>query len=331
MLLSVKTGELENNLNNLWTKRVDKYGTIVAFALAILIFSILSPHFRTVENLINLGLQTSYLLVSALGLTFVAMTGNTDLSLGGVLGLCAAVFAGLLRDGASPLIAVAAGVGIGAFFGVVNGYLVAYRKLSAFIVTVAIMFLTKGIERFYSGGFSIWLRHPAVLRFANGSVGVIPNMVILSMVVFFLAYLFLHQTKKGLHIQAIGQSAETAMMAGIPVQRLKFVAFVIAGVFYALAGIMVSLRSSGTIAYAGDRLLLPTMGVCFVGQTVLGARRPNVPGVLVGALILGAISNAFTLMGIDFYYTPIAQGLVLVIAAAVSTGQKRQIQQEHIS
>lgn len=328
MLFSVKTKELENNT---WTKRIDKYGTILAFALAILAFSILSPHFRTVDNLLNLGVQTSYLLVAALGLTFVTMTGNIDLSLGGVIGLCAAVFAGLLRDGSSPLIAVVAGMGIGAFFGVISGYLVAYRKLSAFIVTVAIMFLTKGIERFYSGGFSIWLRHPAVLDFANKSVGIIPNMVIVSMVAFSFVYIFLHQTKKGLHIQSIGQSAETAIMAGIPVQRLKFITFVIAGVFYALAGILVSLRSSGTIAYAGDRLLLPTMGVCFVGQTVLGARRPNVPGVLVGAIILGSINNAFTLMGIDFFYTPIAQGLVLVIAAAVSTGQKRQIQQEHLS
>ena len=306
----------------------DKYGTILAFGLTVLFFSIVSPYFRSGENFVNLGMQTSFLLVSGLGLTLVALTGEIDLSLGGLIGLGNALFAGLLKAGYPVHICISASVGACLLFGITTGLLVAYRRLSSFVVTVAMMFLAMGFERYYSGGFSIWIRDPKVLAFASGSIGPVPNVVLVAAIVAIVMYIIINQTRTGMHVQAVGQNAETARSVGISVKRIKLCSFIAASLFYAIAGILVSLRSSGTIVYAGQALLLPTMAVTFVSQTVLGARRPNVFGVLVGALILGAIHSAFTLLNIKFYYVPIAQGLLLVIAAALSAANRREIPQD---
>ncbi len=307
---------------------LDKTGTVAAFAVIILVFSLMSPFFLTRSNIFSLLRQISPILIAGLGITFVNMAGESDLSLGGTLGLAVTLFAGFLRAGIAPLPTFFAVIGICMLFGITNGFLVAYLRLSSFIVTVATMFIAMGVEVSTYGGFSIWIRHESVLSFANGTFLQIPNLAAVAGVVFVITYIVLHQTKFGVHLQAIGENYDTANLMGIPIRRLKFISFVIANVFYSIAGILLVMRTSGAIVYSGQRLLLPALGVTFVAKTVFGARRPNVFGVLVGALILGSINNAFTLIGLQFYLVPIAQGLVLVAAAAVSTLNKRDIQQE---
>lgn len=309
---------------------LDKTGTILAFIVMVVIFSILSPFFGSTSNIVNIVLQISPLLVTALGITFVNMAGESDLSLGGVLGLSATLFCGFLKSGMNPLLAFVAVIGICLAFGVLNGYLVAYIRLSSFIVTTAVMFIGMGLEKSYNNGFSIWIRNPTVVAFANGNLLGIPNLIVLGAIVYACTHLLLHQTKFGVHIQSVGESYETSNLMGIPVRRLKFTSFVIASAFYGLGGIMYAMRSSGAIVYSGQKVLLPALAVTFVARTVLGAKRPNTFGIIIGALLLGVINNAFTLMGVEFYYIPIAQGVVLVVAAALSTANKRDIQQENL-
>ncbi len=307
---------------------LDKFGTVIAFAVILVIFSLLSPFFFTRSNIFSLLRQISPILVAGLGITFVNMAGESDLSLGGTLGLAVTLFAGFLRAGIAPTPTFFAVIGICMLFGIANGILVAYLRLSSFIVTVATMFIAMGVEVSTYGGFSIWVRHESVLSFADGTFLQIPNLAVVAGVIFGITYIILHQTKFGTHLQSIGENYDTANLMGIPIKRLKFLSFVIANVFYSIAGILLVMRTSGAIVYSGQRLLLPALGVTFVAKTVFGARRPNVFGILVGALILGSINNAFTLIGLEFYLVPIAQGLVLVAAAAVSTLNKRDIQQE---
>jgi ribose transport system permease protein len=106
--------------------------------------------------------------------------------------------------------------------------------------------------------------------------------------------------------------------------------FVAAAVFYAIGGILNSLRSSGAIVYSGQRLLLPALAITFIAKTVLGTKRPNIPGILVGSLMLASISTAFTLMRIEFYYSLCAQGLILIFAAILSVSERKTILQEDL-
>lgn len=311
-------------------KFFDVWGSLLTFAILIVIFCVLSGSFRTGSNLINILTQSAPTLIIALGVTFVNLSGESDLSLGGIVGLSASLFCGFIANGSSPMVAAIVSIGAGALFGLINGLLVAYAGLSSFITTISIMFLTQGLEYAYCGGSSLWVRDHPVVKIVTTTIGPIPVMVILTLVLFLAVYLVIHQTKVGLHIQSVGLSQDAAKFAGIPVKRLKLVMFVLAGVFYALGGILNALRSSGSIIYSGQRLLLPVLAVTYIAKTILGTKRPNIPGILVGALMLTSISTAFTLLGMDFYYTLIAQGIVLLFAAVLSVSNRGVMLQEDL-
>lgn len=311
-------------------KFFDVWGSLLTFATMIGVFCLLSSSFRTAGNAFNILTQSAPTLIIALGMTFVNMSGESDLSMGGTVGLCASLFCGFIAGGHSILTASLVSVGAGALFGLVNGLLVAYCGLSSFITTISIMFLTQGLEYAYSGGSSLWVRDNPVVKLVTASAGPIPIVVLLSLGIFVLVYLFMHRTKAGLHVQAVGLSQDAAKFAGIPVKPIKLAMYVLAGVFYALGGVINALRSAGSIIYSGQRLLLPVLAVTYIAKTILGTKRPNVPGILVGALMLTCISTAFTLMNLDFYYTYIAQGLVLIFAAILSVSNRRVILQEDL-
>lgn len=308
----------------------DVWGSLLTFVIMIGVFCILSSRFYTFENIINVFTQSAPTLIIALGVTFVNMSGESDLSLGGIVGLSASLFCGFIAKGSSILTASIVSVGAGVLFGIVNGLLVAYAGLSSFITTISIMFLTQGLEYAYSGGASLWVRNHPVIKIVTESVGPIPIMVILTLILFIIVYIVMHQTKFGQHVQSVGLSQDAAKFAGISVKKIKFLMFALAGVFYAIGGVLNALRSSGSIIYSGNRLLLPVLAVTFIAKTILGTKRANVPGIIVGALMLTAISNAFTLLGIEFYYTLIAQGLVLVFAAILSVSNRKVILQEDL-
>lgn len=308
----------------------DVWGSTLTFIIMIVVFSILSKSFRSPSNIINILVQSAPTLIIALGVTFVNMAGETDLSLGGIVGLCASLFCGFIAKGHDPLVAALIGIGAGLVFGLINGVLVAYAGLSSFITTISMMFLTQGLEYAYSGGSSLWVRDHPVMKIVTASVGGIPIMVIITLVLFLLVYLMMHQTRKGLHIQSVGLSQDAARFAGIPVKPIKLIMFSLAGVFYALGGMLNALRSSGSIIYSGQRLLLPVLAVTFIAKTFLGTKRPNIPGILIGSLMLTSISTAFTLLSIEFYYIAIAQGIVLLFAAILSVSNRSIILQEDL-
>ena len=311
-------------------KFLDKWGSIVIFSVMILAFCVMADNFLTPMNGINILVQTAPTLIMALGCTFVNMAGESDLSLGGIVGLSASLFCGFIADGHSVLMASAVSIGAGALFGALNGILVSYVGLSSFITTISVMFLTQGLEYAYSGATSLWVRDNPVTKIVTASIGPIPIMVIATLIVFLLVYLGLHRTRTGLHIQAVGRSQDAAKFAGINVKGIKLLMFVLAGVFYALGGVINALRSNGAIIYSGQRLLLPVLAVTYIAKTILGTKRPNVPGILIGAVVMTCISTAFTLMALDFYYTFIAQGIVLIAAAVLSVSNRRIILQEEL-
>ncbi|MDR1894472.1 MAG: ABC transporter permease [Spirochaetales bacterium] len=308
----------------------DVYGSLLTFVLMIVVFSILSPYFRTGENYINLLIQSMPLLLLAIGVSFVNLAGETDLSMGGVVGLCASLFCGFIARGHSIGAAAAVSLGAAAGFGLLNGALVAVAGLSSFIVTISTMFLGQGLEYAYSAGISLWVRDHPVMKIVNNRVGPVPLFVIVSLGVFVLVYFIVHQTKTGLHIQSVGLSQDAARFAGIKVRIIKLVMFVLGSLFYALGGIINALRSSGSIIYSGQRLLLPALAITFIAKTILGTKRANVPGLLIGALMLSSVSTAFTLMRIEFYYSLIAQGAILILAAILSVGDRSVILQEDL-
>lgn len=310
---------------------LDRYGSLAVFAIMYIVLFIMIPVFRTPSNMVNILGQSIPTLLIALGMTFVNISGEADLSMGGVVGLCATLFCSSILAGHSYLYATALAFAAGIGFGIVNGILVAYCGLSSFITTISIMFLTKGLEYAVGGGKSFWVRNDPVTNVVTAKIGEIPYYVIVSLLIFVLVYIFLHRTKTGLHFQAVGISADAAKYAGINVKFIKFSSFVVAGLFYTMGALINALRTMGAQIYAGERLLLPVFAVTFIAKTILGSKRPNAPGILIGALVLTIVSNAFTLLGLQFYWTYIAQGLILICAAIIAVSDRSVILQDNLS
>ncbi len=313
------------------TNLLDRYGSITVFVIMYIVFFIMIPVFRTPGNIINILGQSIPTLLIALGMTFVNISGEADLSMGGVVGLCATLFCSSILGGHSYLYSTVLALAAGLGFGLINGILVAYCGLSSFITTISIMFLTKGLEYAVGGGKSFWVRDNPVTNVVTTKIGPIPYYIIAALILFILVYLFLHQTRVGTHFQAVGLSTDAAKYAGINVKRIKLISFVIAGFFYSIGALVNALRTMGAQVYAGERLLLPVFAVTFIAKTILGSKRPNAPGILVGALAMTVISNAFTLMGLQFYWTYIAQGLVLILAAILAVSDRKVILQDSLN
>ena len=306
------------------------WGSILTFVAIVIVFSAMSSSFRTTSNLVNVLVQSAPMLIIALGVTLVNMTGETDLSFGGTVGLSASLFCGFIAAGESVALAALVGIGSALVFGLLNGLMVSYGGLSSFIASLSIMFLTQGLEYAYSGGQGLWVRDHPITKVVTASVGGVPVIVVISLVMFVAVYVLMHQTRMGLHIRSVGLSREAARYAGIHTKPIKLMMFTLAGFFFATGGILNALRSSGSIIYSGQRLLLPVLAVTFIAKTILGTKMPNVPGILVGALMLASISTAFTLLGYEFYYTVIAQGVVLLFAAILSVNDRSIILQEDL-
>lgn len=313
------------------SKLLDRYGSVTVFVIMYMVLFIMIPVFRTPSNTLNILGQSIPTLLIALGMTFVNISGEADLSMGGVVGLCATLFCSAVLNGQSylsaTLIAFAAGMG----FGIVNGILIAYCGLSSFITTISVMFLAKGLEYAVGSGKSFWVRNDPVTNVVTAKIGEVPYYVIAAMLIFVFVYIFLHRTKTGLHFQAVGISSDAAKYAGINVQFIKFSSFVIAGFFYTIGALINALRTMGAQIYAGERLLLPVFAVTFIAKTILGSKRPNAPGILIGALALTVVSNAFTLLGLQFYWTYIAQGAILICAAIIAVSDRSVILQDNLS
>jgi ribose/xylose/arabinose/galactoside ABC-type transport system permease subunit len=309
---------------------LEVWGSTLTFVAIIAVFSVLSSSFRTASNLVNVLVQSAPILVIALGVTLVNMAGETDLSFGGTVGLSASLFCGFIAHGATPALAAFVSIGSAVVFGLVIGVMVAYGRLSSFITSISIMFLAMGLEYAYSGGQSLWVQDNPVTKLVTASIGGVPFMVLITLALFLAVYLTMHQTRAGLHIRSVGLSQDAAKYAGIHTKTIKLLMFTLAGVFYAAGGVLNALRSSGSIIYSGQKLLLPVLAVTFIAKTILGTKRPNIPGILIGALMLASISTGFTLMGYEFYYIVIAQGVVLLFGAILSVSDRSIILQEDL-
>lgn len=305
------------------------FGLIAVFLAAIL----LSPRdggsilFLTSDNLFNIVRQVSEIGIIATGLTFVILIGGIDLSVGSVLGLAAVGSAVLLTD---DDLGVVTAVGIvlltGVIFGVLQGTAVAALNVQAFIVTLAGLQIARGLARMWSGGETVSIPygdgpHQAPVTFSLlgertfGGVVPIPALIFAGVAV--LAILFLRNSAYSRHLYAIGGNEKAARLSGVPVQRVKIIAFAIAGFCAALAGIVHAGQLNAGSPNDGISYELDGIAAVVVGGTSLAGGRGSVVGTIAGALLLGILNNILSLNNVDTDVQLLIKGLVIVAAAAL--------------
>lgn len=296
------------------------YAFIAAFIILIIIAASVSDVFFTIRNLSNIFRQIVSNGMISLGMLAVILTGGIDLSVGSIVGLTAVLVAGLQQHIPLPL-AIIAALTAGMLVGAVNGFLVARFKLAPFIVTLATLWAVRGIVFVYSEVPQV-PSNPAFRGIFGGFLGPIPVSVIIMVICFPLMWLFINRTTPGRSIVAIGGNEEAVRLSGISVSRNIMLAYIISGLFSAMAGILLAARLGIAQPSVGSGYELDAIAAVVIGGGILGGGGGSVPGTFGGVLILGLIDNLLNLFNVQSFYQQILKGLIILFAVLARRKQK---------
>jgi ribose transport system permease protein len=297
-----------------------RYVVYVAFLLILAFFAVTlhDDGFLSGTNLLNIVRQTTPVTVMAVAVVFVLSAGEIDLSLGSVVALSALVTADVMQT-QSAVLAVAAGIGVGLGVGAVNGLFVILLRLPSFLVTLATMGLVAGLARSITNLESVAVENPGFSNvFGSGNVGPIPSLAFWALGAVALGQVAFRHQRFGAHVVATGDNAAAARAAGIRVDRVRFTVLLLSGAAAALAGILYTGRLQGASYTLGAQDLLTVYAAVVIGGTRIFGGEGSVVGAFVGSLIMGTLTNGLILSGLSSSQQLIAQGVVLLLAIALT-------------
>src|SRR4029079_18929011 len=262
-------------------------GTLSGLLALVVALWILTPHFLTISNLLNVAEQATIIAIIAVGMTFVIITGGIDLSVGSVLAFAGVVMASTLHSGVPLPLALLIGLGVGLLCGIVNGLLITIGRLPPFIATLGMMSVGRGTALMFTEGRPVSGFSENFRSLATGEILRIPTPVIIMIVVYAIAYFILARTKLGRYTYAIGGNEEAALLSGINVKLYKTLVYGLAGMLAGLAAILLTARLNSAQPIAGINYELDAIAATVIGGTSLLGGEGWLGCTLVGALFLG--------------------------------------------
>jgi ribose transport system permease protein len=306
--------------NKIVQKALDN-SSIVLFLLIFATFSWLSPQFFTLKNLFNILVQSSSLAIIAVGMTFVLLTAGIDLSVGSVMFLAGVISGKMVVSGTPVWVACCLVIGIGLAYGFLNAVIISRFKIIPFIVTLATFYVGRGFGLFISETRAINLPE-AFLAIGSAKILGIPSPVLILAVVFIVAHIFLTKTAFGRQIFAVGNSPEKAKKAGLPLDKILLVVYLICGFCAALGG-LVSLAQLGAVSPTfGLQSEFMAIAAAVLGGTSLFGGKGNVfPGTLIGAITIQSIQNGLVIINANPYIYPLITGGVIFVIVLIDSIQ----------
>lgn len=313
--------------------RVREVGISIFILILVIGVTLRAPGFLTASNFRDILMNISILVIVALAQTIVILTKNIDLSVGSAVGLTAMMVSFMVKQypGFSPVAAILLGMALGSVLGLFNGLIIAYGKVPSIIATLGTLSIYRGMVFMYSGG--TWINafemSASFKQLSKGTPLGIPNLILFAVIVAVIVYYFLNYMRTGRNLYAIGSNPDAAQYAGIPKQRLIFMAFVLSGIACGLAGVLWASRFESAQTNTALGFELQTVAAAIVGGVSISGGVGTVPGVLLGALLLGIIQNALTLIRISPFWQLAVQGLLILIAVITDNLISRRIQQRN--
>ncbi|HEV7417384.1 MAG TPA: ABC transporter permease [Tianweitania sediminis] len=300
-----------------------RYATILGLVLMILAFSVLSPRaFPTLSNFTNVLNQASLAMIIAGGLTLAVVVGELDLSIGFAASLHGVLVTGLIVANKLPIpVAIVLILAAGCIIGLVNGLIVTKLKVNSVIATLGVGTILTGLAFAYSSGVPIVAGVPeAFLQLSLGRwLFGIPNNIIFMVIVLGGLWVLVERTAIGQEIQAVGSNPAAARLAGIDVDRIKILGFMISGACAALTGILLASRLGSGTTSAADSYLLTAFAAVFLGSATLRDGEFHVFGTFIGALIIAFAFNGLNIFGAPTYSQFVLQGAILIVAVGLSS------------
>lgn len=289
-------------------------------------FTLVNPNFMSVRNFARIGIIAAPSLMVAVGVTFIVILGSIDLSMEGVISLCAVFFASLLVNlggmtGAGVL-AIPAVLLLGAVFGFCNGLVHVKLRIPSFMASLAMGFVAAGLAYILSGGLRITVQDPVFRALLTQRIFDFPLMVYVSLAGLAVAWFIQNHTVIGRNFYAVGGGEELAKASGLNVNRVRLIGFTLAGLFFGLAAILSVARIGIADGMSGSNQMFVSITAVVVGGTSLVGGGGGVLNTLVGVLIVNVISNGMIVMGLPSYVQSGVLGLIVIAAVMLSTDRR---------
>lgn len=292
-------------------------GTLFGLLAIAATFSVLTPAFLTQHNLINILQQSSINACVAIGMTLVIISGGIDLSVGPTAALSAVLTASMIVGGVPLPLAFLGGLLVGMACGLVNGLLISLAGLQPFIVTLGTLSLYRALALIFTGGNPVLGLPVGFRHLFNGRLGILPIPVVVVAVMSLVAWFVLRKSPLGEYILAVGGNEEAARIAGVPIVRTKIATYMISGALAFLAAMILVGRLGAAEPVLGNLWELQAIAAAAIGGASLMGGKGSIVGTLLGALVLGAMSNGLTLLNVQAFYQLLATGIIIIVAMLV--------------
>ena len=299
-----------------------RLGTLAGLVALCVLMWILTPHFLTVSNLLNVLEQTSINAIVAVGMTYVIISGGIDLSVGSLLALAGVVLATLLHREMAVLPAAAAAFGVGALFGSLSGMAITWGRLPPFIATLGMMSIARGCALLFTEGRPVSGFDAGFRAVATARIGGIPAPVFVTAAVYLVAHFVLSETKFGRYVYALGGNEEATRLSGVNVRLCKTAVYAVSGLTSAIAAVLLTARLNSAQPIAGIMYELDAIAAVVIGGTSLVGGEGGLGGTLIGALIMGVLRNGLNLLNVSSFMQQVVIGLVIVGAVLIDTALK---------
>lgn len=313
--------------NKLVNQIKDKAIWVVLIVLAI-VFTAANPRFISPSNLLTLLRQVSMYGIASIGMTFVILLGDIDLSTGTIISFVNIICAYMMVNmGINPVVAVIISIIAATLIGVMNGFMVSTVGIPAIIATYATQTAFMGLALIICGGMPISGFSQGFAMIGQGYIGIIPIPVIIMVICFAIGSFILNKTYFGRYFYAVGGNVEAAKLSGIRVGRIKYLVFAISGFFAGLAGIvMLSRTASGNASAGADGFEFEVITCVVLGGVSITGGLGKMSGVVAGTFIIGALKNGMVLMNVNSYVQKIVMGVVLALAVGFDCLQNKKQQ-----
>ncbi|AID28068.1 sugar ABC transporter permease [Mesorhizobium sp. SEMIA 3007] len=317
-----------------------KLRTFIALIAVLVFFSIAAPNFLSAANLILMAKHVALNAFLAMGMTFVIITGGIDLSVGSIVGLCGMVAGYLVLNGIDlqigytiyfnvveiALITLAVGIAIGA----VNGLLITRLNVAPFIATLGVLYVARGLALLSSDGrtFPNLVGKPELGTTGFGFLGAgrligLPVSIWILIVVALGAAYLARYTPLGRHIFAVGGNERAARISGVRVNMVKMFVYMFSGFCAAIVGLIISSELMASHPATGESFELNAIAAAVLGGTSMSGGRGTIGGTIVGAFVIGILSDGLVMMGVSSFWQMVIKGLVIIVAVVVDQAQRR--------
>jgi ribose/xylose/arabinose/galactoside ABC-type transport system permease subunit len=302
-----------------------EYSILFVFLLVCVIIASIRPVFLSINNIFNVIRQVSMIGIMAVGMTFVILSAEIDLSVGSVAAFCGALAAGLVaRQHFPPLLAFIAPLPVAALMGWAMGIVITKTGVHSFVVSLGLMSIARGMTLVYTNGLSIGNLPRSFGDLGGGMVGPIPVPVIIFLAFMLIGYLVLTRTPYGRAAYAIGGNREAARLSGIKVDRYRIANFVLCSTLAGFAGVILASRTRSAWPAAATGWELDVISAVVIGGTSFFGGRGGMVGTLIGALFLGVLRNGANLTGVSPFYQQILIGALVVAAVVIDRLRQRK-------